>query len=139
MSALGDVRTALAALLGTATGLTAIPNVPSEIRPGTIYVRPHRGRDYIDAKDEEIATFTHPAVNMQAVIVFPPIDVSHVQNKLDEYVEDIMQGFSADPTLGQLVSDLTLSQVSEPGSIIGELLGVEITIAAFTVNALRKD
>ena len=76
---------------------------------------------------------------MQAVIVFPALDVAHVQNKLDQYVEAILAGFSADPTLANQVSDLTLAQVSEIGIITGDLLGVEVSIAPFTVNALRKE
>ena len=130
------VRVALSSLLGTATGLTAIPNVPTEIRAGTVYIRPARDRPYISTLDE-IATYGRPAVNMQAVVVFPAIDVSSVQDRMDDYVQDIYAQLELDPTLGGKTSDVVLTEVSEPG-IIGNLLGAELTFAPFQVKNLKE-
>ena len=129
------VRVALANQLATATGLTGIPNVPTEIRPGTVYVRPSREIAYVTTKDE-IATYGRPAVNMQAVVVFPAIDVSSVQDRMDDYVQDIFAQLAVTPTLGGLTSDIILEEVSEPGIIGGQLLGIELTFAPFQVRDL---
>lgn len=129
------VRVALAEQLATATGLTGIPNVPTEIRPGTVYVRPSRDTPYISTQ-EEIATYSNPAVNMQAVLVFPAIDVSSVQDRLDDYVQQIYAQLELAPTLGGLSSDIILTEVSEPGSI-GNLLAVELTFDPFQVKNLK--
>jgi hypothetical protein len=132
------VRVALAAALGTATGLTPIPNVPTEIRPGTVYVRPSREAPYISTQDEN-ATWSRPAVNMQAVIVFPAIDVSSVQDRMDDYVQDIFTALDLDPYLGNTVSGIALTEVSEPGIIGGALLGIELTFAPFQVKNLKEE
>lgn len=131
------VRVALSTELATATGLTGIPNVPTEIRPGTVYVRPSRDLPYISTKDE-IATYDRPAVNMQAVVVFPAIDVSSVQDRMDDYVQAIYAQLELAPTLGGLTSDIILEEVSEPGIIGGQLLGIELTFAPFQVKNLKE-
>lgn len=130
------VRVALAEQLATATGLTGIPNVPTEIRPGTVYVRPSRDAPYISTQ-EEIATYSNPAVNMQAVLVFPAIDVSSVQDRLDDYIQQIYAQLELVPTLGGLSSDIILTEVSEPG-VIGTLLAVELTFDPFQVKNLKE-
>ena len=75
-------------------------------------------------------------MNMQAVVVFPAIDVSSVQDRMDDYVQDIFAQLAVTPTLGGLTSDIILEEVSEPGIIGGQLLGIELTFAPFQVRDL---
>jgi hypothetical protein len=138
MSVLKPVRVALSTLLGTATGLHAVPGVPSEVVAGMVYVRPARDKPYV-SKREDVANFVNPAVNMQAVLVFPSNDVVQVQDLMDQYVEDIFAALELDPTLGGLTSSVVLAEVSQPGFVVGQILAVELTFDPFLVRGLPQE
>lgn len=138
MSVLSEVRLVLATTIGVACDLTPIAGVPTNLVPGTVYVRPSRYGDYI-TRDDPIANFINPAVNMQAILVFPILDVSAMQDKMDDYVLATMAALEGDPRLGGRTSDIVLTRVVGPGYILNETLGLEFTFAPFLVRGLPPE
>lgn len=137
-SPLLDVREALATLLRTApASLTGYAGVPPQFAAGTFYIRPFRGRRYIEADAGTVTRFGSPEVSMQIVLVAPGGSVGAAQDWLDETAVTVIHQIATNPTLGGLTGRLFVSNVSEPGTIDGQLIGVEISLAPFTVAALR--
>lgn len=128
MSRLKEVRKELTELLKGSLQIPGTPGLPSHLGAGVFYLRPTRGQPYVDLR-ADVATWSAPAVNLQAVVTIPSANLAGAQDWVDVRVERVWYALDVDPTLGGLVSSLVLAQVSEPGLVTVQepLLAVELT------------
>jgi hypothetical protein len=129
------VRVALCEELKAAWGLPGFPGLPSQITAGAFWVRPSRDSDYVSF-DGELATWCRPEVAYQVVLTAPSQNYADFVDWIDERVEEVVNAFAENPTLGGLTSSVALASVSEPGLIEQTLLAVEFTFKPFVVAAL---
>ena len=136
-SPLREVRVALAGLLAPALGIAVHASLGTgSLHAGTGYLRPARGRPYVSTTDEG-ATFTKPVVAMQAILCVPNANWESAQDWIDDKTQDALLAIDLDPTLGGLIGQLVLTEVSEPGLINQQLLAIELSFRPFTVRRLK--
>lgn len=136
MSLVSEARRSITTLLASALGIPGTPSVPANLAPGTFWLRPTRGIAYYDTTGE-YATWTRPAINLQAIVAIPSQNFVGAQDWIDDKLEDMIAAIELDPTVGKKISQLVLTEVSEPGLIDNKLLAVAITFRPFNVVGLK--
>lgn len=127
------MREALTAHLVDISEVPGSSQPPSQVNPGTFYLRPRRGRQYVTVRSPETGAWGRPEVNLELVLVAPNGNANPL-DWLDDTVAAILPAlYSAN--VG--TSALQVEGVSEPGLIGQNNVGVVITLAPFTVTELR--
>ncbi len=113
-SILKPVRTAIARILADDLELDGFAYTPATPTPGSVFVRPTPGVEYLDYRD---GTFDNPRARLSAVLVGGVVAWEDALDWLEGKIEDSRRAFAANPTVDGLVDYAWVATVAEPGLI----------------------
>lgn len=127
------MREALALHVTATSSIPGASQPTGQVNPGAFYLRPRRGRPYVAVRNPETGTWGKPEVQLELVLVAPTGNANAL-DWLDDTVAAILPAlYSA--KVG--TSPLQVENISEPGLIGQNNVGVVIVLAPFTVTGLR--
>lgn len=129
---IGDIRTALAAVLAGVPGLRAYDHLPGQVEPPAALVRP-------ETIDYEITTDGAIDLTLVVVVLVAGVHERTSQAALDAYLDhhgesSIVAAVAADPTLGDVVDAARVTGLRSWGQM--DYAGVAYLAAELTVAVM---